>query len=498
MVRIGRVVVLVAAVAFVLGGCGGSGLDKAGNRSARKPVVLTLAVPFNDPYELFGFDAEVSRLSAGSIRVDVIPRRRSRQSTYENALIGDVRAGRADLGVVGSRAWDSVGLMSFRVLSAPLLIDSYALQERVVRSGLIPPMLSSLSRLGLVGLAVLPGPLRHPLGVARPLLGPLDYAGLRIGVQQSELGSSTVRALGGTPVWVAEQAPIAGLGAVERDITGIEETRSDRVARYLTVNVVLWPRPLVLFANRETLARLTAHERGIVLQAARDATATETQAVVAAERERSADLCRARRLQFVIASPAKLGALRRSVQPIYAMLERDRQTRAEIAQILTMRRGVASEAVPRCRAESASATAPGPLDGVWEMNTKFGDEPADPDQPLSPENYGHWIFVFDRGRFADTQQYRTACTWGDGTFTVKGSQMGWTFTDAGGIGAGNNPGESFRFGWSLYRDTLTVTAVPGAISPLNFYGKPWHRVSTVPSARYLNRRCPPPANALPG
>ena len=40
-------------------------------------------------------------------------------------MIGDVEAGKADLGWAGSRAFDSVGVPSFDALHAPLLIDSY-------------------------------------------------------------------------------------------------------------------------------------------------------------------------------------------------------------------------------------------------------------------------------------------------------------------------------------------------------------------------------------
>jgi len=100
----------------------------------------------------------------------------------ENGLIGDVSAGKADLGVAGSRAWDSAGVSSFRALSAPLLINSYALQDRVLRSPVTGQMLRGLRPLGLAGIGVLPGPLRKPLGMARPLLRPSDYARLRIGV----------------------------------------------------------------------------------------------------------------------------------------------------------------------------------------------------------------------------------------------------------------------------------------------------------------------------
>ena len=60
-----------------------------------------------------------------------------------------------------------------------------------------------------------------------------------------------------------------------------------------------------------------------------------------------------------------------------------------------------------------------------------------------PENYGDWIFVFDRGHFADTQRYLNACTWGYGRFTVTGGQMAWTFTDGGGVAA-DRPREQTR------------------------------------------------------
>jgi hypothetical protein len=71
----------------------------------------------------------------------------------------------------------------------------------------------------------------------------------------------------------------------------------------------------------------------------------------------------------------------------------------------------------------------------------------------------------------------------------------------GGIapnGAQNKPGEHFVFGLSAYRDTLTVTAVKGAISPINFRAKPRRRLSSTSSRRFFSKRCPPPAAALPG
>ena len=87
---------------------------------------------------------------------------------------------------------------------------------------------------------------------------------------------------------------------------------------------------------------------------------------------------------------------------------------------------------------------------------------ADGSQPVA-ENYGAWTYVFDQGRFAFTQENEDAGTWRYGTYAVKGDRLEWSIIDGGSIASSdsaNKPGEAFVFGWSLYRDTLTLTAVP--------------------------------------
>ena len=501
MTRSARPVVLLAVMA-VVAGCTGPGLDKAGGTRARQPVVLTLANFIGLSLELDGFAGEVRRLSAGTMRIDIRSRWRPGQVDSENGLIGDVSAGKADLGVAGSRAWDSAGVNSFRALSAPLLITSYALQDRVLRSPMTGQMLRGLRPLGLAGIGVLPGPLRNPLGIARPLLRPSDYAGLRIGVQQSRVADATMRALGATPVWFPDRA-ITGLDGIEEQISSIEGYLYDKVGRYLTANVSLWPRPLVLFANGKAWAALTPAQRRILSQAVTGDQAAETDVARGSERDETAILCRRGLLRFLTASPADLAALRRAVQPVYHQLQRDPETGRYIRQIEAMGTGVAAEPAPGCGHAARPAGQAGPLDGVWQFTTTLADLRALPGVSqglIVAENYGMYTFVIDRGRFAFTQENRQACTWAYGAFTVTGDRFEWLFTDGGGIApdkAVNKPGEFFTFRWSLYRGMLTLYPVKGADSPNPSLGKPWPRISATPSARFLSKRCPPPAGALP-
>jgi TRAP-type C4-dicarboxylate transport system substrate-binding protein len=501
MARSARLAVL-ATVMAVLAGCTGPGLDKAGGQQAGQPVVLTLASFPGNSGELDGFANNVRRLSGGTMRVDIRSGWRPGQVQFEKGLIADVRAGKADLGVVGSRAWDSVGVSSFQALVAPLLIGSYGLQDRVVRSPMIGQMLQGLGPLGLAGIGVLPGPLRKPLGITRPLLKPADYAGLRIGVRQWPVADATMRALGATPVWYPTTKAMTGLDAIEQGISSIQENQLDKAGRYLTANVSWWPRPLVLFANGKAWAGLTAAQRHILREAVTGDLAAETNLVRGNERTDTTILCRRGLLRFLTASPADLAALRRAVQPVYDQLERDPQTRRYIRQIEAMGKGVSAEPAPGCGHTARLDVTAGPLDGVWQFTSTPADLQAvgTPQGDIVPENYGTFTIVIDRGRFAFTQEDQQACIWGYGTFTVKGNEFEQLFTDGGGIapdGAVNKPGEFFTFGWSLYRGVLTLYPVAGAVSPQPSMAKPWLRISTTPSARLLSRRCLPPAGSLP-
>jgi TRAP-type C4-dicarboxylate transport system substrate-binding protein len=495
---------LAVVAAAALAGCGSAGSNKAGGAAPRKVVVLTLANGPATPEELDGFVRQVSRMSGGTIRISVENRWRFGQVNYESGLINDVRRGKADLGASGSRAWDALGIDSLRALATPLLINSYELEQRVLQSPLIRPMLAGLSRLGLVGLGVLPGGLQRPLGLTRALLAPSDYAGLRLGVPPSSVAQVTLRALGATPVGLSASAPI-GLGGVAEHITAIQQDPLDEPGSYLTSNVVLWPRPLVVFANDNAFARLTPTQRRILTRALTADIIPESNLVQSDERYSTAVLCRRHHLRFVTATPVDLSALGRAVQPVYRELESNAQNRRQIAQIEAMRTSVPAAAAPSCALSSVPAAKLGTvdqLDGVYRFTVEnYGvlkAAGADSSE-FNPGNVGTFTFVLDRGHFAVTTENPQACIWGYGTVVVNGAKITLLYSDGGGSppGASNQPGEQFTLRWSLYRDSLTMRRVPGAASPTPFVARPWLRVSTTPSFGYLSKRCLPPPNALP-
>ena len=73
--------------------------------------------------------------------------------------------------------FDTLGVTGFQALKAPMLIDSYPLQQAVIASDIPGEMLAGLDELGVSGIAVLADGLRKPIAVKHPVLGLGDCAG---------------------------------------------------------------------------------------------------------------------------------------------------------------------------------------------------------------------------------------------------------------------------------------------------------------------------------
>jgi TRAP-type C4-dicarboxylate transport system substrate-binding protein len=461
-----RAAVAGACAVVLLGAaCGGKSADKSGGEQPARTVDLTLANLDSDPtnFDSPDFVAAVERLSGGSIRIDTKYGWRSNDllEHVEKGTIADVRRGKVDLAIVAARAWDLVGVKSFHALLAPFLVDSLELERRVIQSPLAARMLAGVRALGLVPVALVPGPLRYPLGVTRALVRPRDYAGAAIGIRPSEIERQTFEALGAS-VQPYSAGSLSGLDGADLDVSTIATNRYEEQARELTTNVAFWPRALIVVMNRKRFEALTTAEQAVLRHAGR-AAAEPHLAVLRADARRWLDtVCPGRRLRLIAASAADRVALRRAVEPVFRELERHQLTRELIARIRARRRDAPRTdtvhcATPRAVAEGRS----GPFDGRWKLSLTRGQliQQGAPGG-IADRLQGSWDVEFAHGRF----EYRNRNTGANarGSFVVQGSRARFVFASAVGLTAGTVA----EVRWSAYRDRLRFIAVSGHSSEL--------------------------------
>jgi len=502
---ISRTLILGAVVAAsgVAVGCslGGDDSDKAGGGEGPEPVVLTLANPAQRE-DLDEFVREVASLSDGSMRIEVEEGWREGEIDFERGTIEDVREGKVDLGSVGARALDLVGTNSLQPILAPFAVDSYALEREVLASPLAAEMLAGVGRAGVIGISLLPGELRKPLGVSGPLVDPADYRGTTIGIRPSELSARTFEALGVASTQGYQlDGDVSSLDGLETHLTGISGARNDAAAGSVAVNVTLWPRTLAMVMNRDAYEALDDDQREILRAAGRAALDPALADIRAREKEAMGILCKRPGLAIRSATRSQLAALRAAAAPVTRALKRDPATRHAVREIEAMRSEVEPEPAPACAPEDgARAGAATPVEGLWRMDTTRAEaaevvQAAD----LVPENFGEFLFAFKDGRFAFTTESAGACIWAYGTYSVDDEVVEWRIEDGGGDSpnhALNVPGEVFRYDWSRYRDQLELAPIEGEVSPEPFRVEPWRQLDGEVSLEPLSDRCPPPADAL--
>jgi TRAP-type transport system periplasmic protein len=425
----GRLPLLASAVVCVLlvAGCTNAlhGGDKAGGPD--EPVVVTMANT-NGSLAMFTpavayFVRRVKVVSDGRILVKVLDRYGQFANDGEQRVVHDTAAGRVDLGWVGTRVFDTIGAPRMRALSAPMLIDSYALENAVVHSDLIAPMLASLRGLGVIGLGVLADGLHKPMGVRRPIVDPADWRGIRFGIFTSGVEATAIRALDATPLPVtgATRDEAAAAGTIQGYEQGLLHTREKAV--YVTPNVTLWPQMDALIADPHGWGSLTNEQRGWLQRAAHDAEDVSAR-LADTDQQSVRDECEAGG-RFSDASRRQLEELRRSFDPVYAELEADPSTKAAIAEISRLKVSTtAGELVipDGCTGRISAlptrdGTAPAYLNGVyrWTITRAQAAAKGAGDDPDYPATTTFWLAD---GRFRGSGDGTNR-----GTYWVKGDRI---------------------------------------------------------------------------
>jgi TRAP-type C4-dicarboxylate transport system substrate-binding protein len=392
-------VAVLAGLALALAACSGSSSDKAGGAEEPEPVVLEFASFTGDiPPQLQEFADEVARRSDGTLRIEFKPEWRRDDPDAERGTIEDVKAGKADMAWVGARVFDRLDVTSFQALLAPLLVDSYELEGRVFESGIPTSMLDGVEELGVVGIGILPGPIRRLLGASHPFLQPSDFDGQVIGGAENELSVRTFQALGATLEALPAGGSLEGLDATEQHLGAIWGNRYNKAAKYVGANVNLWPRPLVIFVGKEVFESLTPKQQAVLREAATVAVPGALAAARAEDDEAVLELCR-RDMTFAIASESELAELHGALEPVYAELTADPETKSNIDAITNLKTETAASAeAPACTSTEPPATASAIPDGSYETTLTKADwlKAGLPEEDASA---GVYRMIFDAGEW---------------------------------------------------------------------------------------------------
>jgi TRAP-type C4-dicarboxylate transport system substrate-binding protein len=462
-----RLACSTALLAAIAAGCGGSPGDKAGGAARAKATVLELANHDNGPRDVGPFMAAVRRLSRGTLDIQVRSRVHQEDVDYERAIIDDVRAGRYALGKVGARAWDLAGVDSFAPLVAPFAITSLEQQERVLLSPLARDMLAGVERLGLHGVAILPGELRYPVGVSRDALARADFRDAVVGIRPSGVADATFEALGGRARPVVAGAAYTGLDIVEQDVETLSGAAGLADARSVTANLPLWPRTQTIVMGKAAYDRLTGQQRDALARAAVEAIGPSTRSIAESNANALALLCRREGFALLATAPEAAEDIRRAAEPVLANLRRDSAAADALDAIDSLRAGSDTLQCGDAPAPAPIEPVATPVDGTWKADvTRKAYFDAGPDEGEDHEaNWGPHTMVLRRGRFT-IENARFAGGVARGSYAVRADQLLMRPED--------EPG-TWRYRWSRYRGTLRLrggsTAGPTALRAL-----PWIEV----------------------
>jgi tripartite ATP-independent transporter DctP family solute receptor len=210
----------------------------------------------------------VAERSGGRLQIRVF---HSRQLGEEKETIEQTRAGAIDLNRTNVALIGNF-VPAMNVLAMPFLFRSIEHMQKVLDGPIGSEILNSFEPFGFVGLAFYDSGARSIYNSVRPVRSLADLRGLRIRVQQSELMSNMIKALGADPVELPYGQVLTGLAT--RLIDGAENnwpsfvtTDHYKFAGFYTLTEHTMS-PEVLVMSQKAWASLSAEDRLIFRESA--------------------------------------------------------------------------------------------------------------------------------------------------------------------------------------------------------------------------------------
>jgi tripartite ATP-independent transporter DctP family solute receptor len=195
----------------------------------------------------------------------------SRQLGEEKETIEQTRAGAIDLNRTNV-ALIGTFVPAMNVLAMPFLFRSIAHLQKVLDGPIGNEILDSFAPYGFVGLAFYDSGARSIYNSVRPVRSLADIKGLRLRVQQSELMSDMIRALGAEPVELPYGQVLTGLATklidgAENNWPSFVTTDHYKYAGYYTLTEHTMS-PEVLVMSQKAWESLSSEDRNIFRDAA--------------------------------------------------------------------------------------------------------------------------------------------------------------------------------------------------------------------------------------
>lgn len=338
---------LVGAVALTAGfaACGDD--DDESSTSGGGGDAITLRLGYvTTPQHPYGlaiakFKADVEAASDGKITINPLP---GASGGNDVTLLDDVSGGSIEMAGVSTAVWDSKGVNVFQPLQAPFVITNYPLAETVLGGEIGQAMLADENgppKLGLVGLGLLEGGLRKPVGREVALKSPDDFKGKKLRAPASKIMTSGLESLGAEPVAmplgdVATALQTGAIDGLEANYGLIVTQKFNEGADFVTADVNLWPFPAAVVINKAQWDKLTPEQQGILQEAGKNLATNSIQGVFINPPPDATNfvqvLCDAG-MTFAIAGDENRAALAAGAQPALDELAKDPDAGEYLKQI---------------------------------------------------------------------------------------------------------------------------------------------------------------------
>ena len=132
-----------------------------------------------------------------------------------------------------------------------------------------------------------------------------------------------------------------GLDAVEQQLGAVVSNRYHFDLPHVTVDLALWPRSVILFANKVRFDNLSADQKTALRGVSKQLLPSTMAAMEAEDASALAVLC-ADASDIVVAGPDAAAVLRTAVEPVYEELRKDGATASMLERIAGMKAGIAT------------------------------------------------------------------------------------------------------------------------------------------------------------